>query len=98
EIRSGLQKPLQSAIELGNLGEQLRLESLHRKQWDEPDHGADPQRLHSPVGQMQYVVEELVLLIPQAHTVPILAADMAHGFRDVQEVLEELGRDVLIHP
>src|SRR6266403_3242998 len=47
---------------------------------------------------MQYVVEKLVLFIPEPDTVAILAADMAHRFRDVQEVLKELGCNVLIHP
>src|SRR5882762_207316 len=46
---------------------------------------------------MQYVVEEFVLLIPEPDSAAILAADMAHRLSDVQEMLEELGCDVLIH-
>ena len=46
------------------------------------------------VGQVQHVVEELVLVVPQADA--SVLADVAHRLGDVQEVLEELGRDVLV--
>ena len=45
------------------------------------------------VGQVQDVVEELVLVVPQADAV---AADVGHRLGDVEEVLEELGGDVLV--
>ena len=44
---------------------------------------------------MQHVVEELVLLVPQPDP---LAADIVHGRSNVQEMLEELGGDVLVDP
>src|SRR6516162_1917689 len=46
---------------------------------------------------MQHVVEELVLVIPQADAA-VRTTDVAHGLGDVQEVLEELGGDVLVNP
>ena len=45
------------------------------------------------VGQMQHVVEELVAIVPQADA---LIADVAHRRGNVQEVLEELGGNVLV--
>ena len=42
---------------------------------------------------MEHVVEELVLLIPQAHA---FIADVRHRLGDMQKVLEEFGRDVFI--
>ena len=47
----------------------------------------------SPSGRLQLVVEELVGLVPQPD---VLAADVGHRLGDVEEVLEELGRDVLV--
>ena len=49
--------------------------------------------MHAAVGQVQLVVVELVLLVPQADAG---FADVGHGLGDVQEVLEELGGDVLV--
>ena len=45
------------------------------------------------VGQVQHVVEEAVLLIPQARAV---VAEMVHGVGDVEEVLPELAGDVFV--
>ena len=42
---------------------------------------------------MEHVVEELVLLVPERDA---LAGDVVHRARDVEEVLEELGRHVLV--
>ena len=46
---------------------------------------------------MKDVVEELILVVPQPDA-PVLPTDVAHGLGDVQEVLEELGGDILVHP
>ena len=45
------------------------------------------------IGQLQDVVKESVFLIPQTHTV---MATMAHGVRNVDEVLPELAGHVLV--
>ncbi len=42
---------------------------------------------------MQHVVEELIVVIPQADA---FVADIAHGFGDAEEVLEELAGDILV--
>ena len=58
-----------------------------------PDQRADPERRGRPVRQLESVVEEAVLLVPELDA---RAADVAHGVRDVDEVLQELGRHVLV--
>ena len=47
----------------------------------------------SPIRKVEDIVVEFVLLIPEADSG---FADVVHCFSHVQEVLEELGRDVLI--
>ena len=47
----------------------------------------------SPVGGMQHVVEEAVLLVP--HALAVVPA-IAHGVGDVEEVLPELAGDVFV--
>ncbi|CRM74222.1 hypothetical protein [Pseudomonas sp. 58 R 12] len=63
----------------------------HGKQRHQADDGAQAHRLVLAVGAVQHIVEEQVLLIPQAFGAVVDAVD---GAGDVQEVLEKLHRDV----
>ena len=69
------------------------VDRLDRQQRHQPDQRAHLQLLDVAVRKVQHVVEELVLLVPQrnAH-----AADVVERLGDIQEVLEELGRHVLV--
>ncbi len=93
--RSGrwLRNHSRRAVKSGSLLQQLRLQRLHGEERNQSDHRADLQRHDSAVGQVQLVVIELVLVVPQAEALrptPLIAAG------DVEEVLEEFGRDVLV--
>ena len=85
----------QAPREVRQLLQQLRLERLDGEERNQPDHRAHLERDRPAVGQVQLVVVELVLLVPQADAV-LAAADVGHRLGDVQEVLEELGGDVLV--
>src|SRR5467141_1720588 len=52
-------------------------------------------RAAAAVGEVEHVVEEAVLVVPQAHAVP---TQVVGSMRDVDEVLEELARHVLVGP
>src|SRR5207245_9197199 len=51
----------------------------------------DLEAVRSAAGQVEHVVVEAVLLVPQLDP-----GDVVQGARDVDEVLEELGGDVLV--
>ena len=81
-------------LKSGERLEELGLDRLDRQQGDQPDQRADLERDELAGVEMEHVVEELVLLVPQRHD---LDADAIERAGDVQEVLEELRRDVLVH-
>src|SRR5208282_493752 len=89
------EEPLEPGFELRQTGQQLGLERLDGKQRNQTHDGANLEADHVAVGQVQRVIEELVVGVPQADAVAV-AADVAHGLGDLQEVLEELGSDVLV--
>ena len=71
-------------VKPGSRSSTSSVEDLAREQRDEPDHRADAQR-HRAAVDVQLVVVEAVLLVPQAG-----AAERVHGVGDGDEVLEEL--------
>src|SRR2546422_6292213 len=85
-------EPLYPALEAGQLVDDLGLERLNGEQRDQPH-----QRAHLDSGVLavgvEHVVKESVLLVPQAQA---LAAEIVHSVGDVDEVLEELRRDILV--
>ena len=89
------QEPFQPALERGQLLQQRRLDRGDGVERDQADHRAHLERLILAVRQVQHVVEELVLLVPQPNP---FAADIVHRLGDIQEVLEELGGDVFVDP
>src|SRR5262249_20414851 len=98
--RAVVEEPLQAAIEVGKLVEQFGLQSLHGKEWDEPDHRADLELDHLAPGTVQLIVIELLLLVPEAHSGlqgSRFGSYRSHSLGDAQEMLEELGGDVLVN-
>ncbi len=91
--RAVVQEPVQPALEVRQLVQHLRLQGFHGEKRNQPDHRPQPLHQSAAVGQVQHVVIELVLLVPQADA---RARDIRHGLGDAQEVLEELGGDVLV--
>ena len=79
--------------ELRELAHHLRIHRLHRKQRNQPDDRLELQGRLLPSGRQMMVVVELVVLVPEPHA---LLADAVDRGGDRQEVLEELGRDVLV--
>ena len=68
-------EPLHPPLESGQTIQQLRLQRVHREQRNQPDHRSHPQRKRCAVRQVQDVVEEAVLFVPQLDTV---AAQLFH--------------------
>ena len=66
------------------------------EQRDQADQRADPQRDAAVVRRVQHVVEEAVLLVPEVVPFAAVLTAAAHRVRDVEEVLPELARDVLV--
>ena len=93
EVRSVLQEPVQAPLEARQPFQQRRLQCLHGEQRDQSYHGTDLHRKMRAVWQPQYVVEETIFFVPQPHAVE---AAMAHGMRDVDEVLPELAGHVFV--
>ena len=91
ELRPVVDEPLHAPLEAGQPVEHVRLQRLDGEQRDEPDHRAHLEQARV-VGQVQDVVVEAVLLVPQRDAV----AQLVHGVGDVDEVLEELRGDVLV--
>ena len=72
--------------------QRLRAEHFDREQRHEADHRTHTERDHQAVRLDEFVVIELVGLVPHADAG---AAEVSHGTGDVQEVVEELGREFL---
>ena len=94
EVRAVVQEPVHAALEVGERLEELGLDRLDRQERDQPDQRAHLERDELAGIEMEHVVEELVLRIPQRRRFHVDAVESAG---DVQEVLEELRRDVLVH-
>src|SRR2546425_8150847 len=82
-----VQKPHHPAVKTGQTRHQLGLESLDGQEWDETDERAHLERAYGSIGQMEHVVEESVVAVPELDPLP---GDVIHGVRDVDEMLEEL--------
>ena len=75
----------------GSCVELRLLQHLAREQRDQPDQRTHAERRAAAAVDMQLVVVEAVVLVPQPR-----AAERVHRVGDRDEVLEELGRDVLV--
>src|SRR5271156_5729342 len=93
ELGAISQIPLQPALELRHFLEELWFEGLDREQRNQTDHGTEFQRHHPTVGQMQHIVEELILLVP--HTDARLAK-VIHRARNLKKMFEKLRGDILV--
>src|SRR5215471_21831195 len=88
-----LEEPFQTCLELRQGIQEVWLNRLHRQERDKPDQRTDSQRDMRVIWHMQYVVEELVLLIPQRNA---FSPKVIERVSNVQKVLEKLGSNVLI--
>ncbi len=84
---------MRPGAELRQPGKDRAVEDLDRKQRDQADHRAQPQRDPLAVGQVQDIVIKLVRLVPQPDAA---TADVGHGLGNIKKVLEKLGGDVLV--
>src|ERR1043166_782763 len=85
--------PLHASFEIGQTIEQLRFERFDGEQRNQTDHRADLHRKRSSFRQVQDVIEEAVLLVPQSDFV---VAAIVHCVCDVEKMFPELARDVFI--
>jgi len=91
QVRAMLDEPHHAPLEARHPVDGLGVQSSHREQRDQPHQRAYFHRDLAAIGHLQPVVEEAVFLIPQsAATHPI------HRARDIEKMLEELARDVLV--
>ena len=88
EIRTVVDEPLQPPGERGDPGQLTGLERLHRVERDEPHHAPHSQRDAPAIGEVEDVVVEALFLVPEPEGV--------HRVGDVDEVLPELARHVLV--
>ena len=93
ELRTVAQEPAHPPLEFGQRVEHVGLERLDREKRHQAHERADLERDVLARVEMEDVVEELVVLVPQGCRVDI---DAVERTGDVQEVLEELGRQVLV--
>ena len=84
---------MRSGAESRQSSEDRSIEDLDGKERDQPDQRAHPRWNSLPAGEVHDIVIEFVLLVPQADPV---AADIGHGFGNIEEVLEKFGSDVFV--
>ena len=90
KVLAVIQKPLHSFLESRQLVDLCRLKIFHRDQGQQSDERTRSQRDLLPI-HLQFVVEEAVLLVPQA-----CAAEGIHRVADADEVLEEFRSHVFV--
>src|SRR6267378_8087294 len=73
--------------------EQRGLDSFYRKQRHQADERERAHTKVSPAWHMQYVVVELIFIIPEPDS---FAAEIVHGSGNAEKVLEEFRRDIFI--
>src|SRR5690242_16465701 len=86
-------EPLHAALEPREFFDDVRVESLNREEWNEPDHGTNLEPDAFTIVIVQHVVVKPVLAVPQLDSLP---AEIVHCFADINEVLEKLAGHVLV--
>ena len=92
-LRSFTEEPLKALAKDWELREDFRLDRLNCKERNQSDDREDLDGLDATVGHAHEVVVKAVVLIPEPD---VFAAHLRHRFGDLQEVLEELRRHVLV--
>ena len=93
EVGAVVDEPLHAALETRQLLERRGSRVSTANSGISPTMRAHLERDRAAVGQVEHVVEEAVLFVPQPVAV---VAHVVHGLGDVEEVLEELAGDVLV--
>ena len=88
-----MQEPTQSFGKFGQLLEHAGIQHLDDKERNETNHRPHAQRHAASTGHAKDVVIEFVALVPEANAV---TTHVRHGLGNVEEMLEELGRDVFV--
>ncbi len=86
-------EPLHAALEARQAIDNFRLQRFHGEERDEAYHGANLKVVLASIRQSENVIVEAILVVPQGHAIN---ADIVHGVRDVDEVLEELAGDIFV--
>lgn len=94
-VGSVLDEPVHSFLEAGESLDHLGLERERSVERDESDHGSNRDLLRVAGAPGDGVVVEPVLLVPKRHLF-VSGGGEGHGVGNVQEVLEELGGNVLV--
>src|SRR5262245_16209543 len=94
EIGAVLDEPVQTPVEPAQTLKNLRFERLDRKKRDQPDHRPHLERKSCAVRQVQRIVEESILFIPEIQI--LTRALLADRMTDIQEVLPEFAGDVFV--
>ena len=95
KVRSIFDEPLHAVLEPRQAVHEFGIERLDREQRNQADHRTDLHMCRFPVRQVQHVIEETVLTIPQ---LDFLAADVVHGAADIDEMFEEFAGHVFVGP
>src|SRR5262249_2961469 len=69
QVRTMANKPLHAPLETGELIDNIRLKRFDCEEWNQANHGADPQGHVAIVRHVQNVIEESVGFIPHSCTV-----------------------------
>src|SRR5215469_11218277 len=93
QILAVFEKPARMAGELLQPLEHRTLQHLDSEDRDQSDHRAHLERHSLAAGKIEDVVIKFVLFVPQPDSFP---ANICHRLGDVEKMLEEFDRDVLV--
>src|SRR5215510_7910055 len=94
ELGAIFDEPLHAALETRQFVDRLGIEGFHREQRNQSDHRAHCERAALAVGQAEHVVKKPILIIPE---LDVFAAKVVHRAANIDEVLEEFARDILVN-
>src|SRR6478609_1472207 len=95
EIRPIFDEPLHAVLKPWKTIDQLGVQRFDGKQRNQSNERPNLERIGPSIRKMKHVIEKSVFSIPELDFFP---ADVVHGSTDIDEVLEELARHVLVCP
>ena len=93
QVWAVLDEPLHPLLEAWKLFQKVRLQGLHGKERDQANKGPDPERYKGTIWEVEDVIVEPILLVPQTNG---CATQMVDSIGDVEKMLKELGGHILI--
>src|SRR5258708_10631846 len=79
-------EPLHATLEPREPINDFRLQRFYREERNQANHGANFQEVLFAIRQMQHIVIEAILLVPQRNS---LRSEIVHSPRDIHEVLDK---------